>query len=320
MTQRRVAILISGGGSNMAALVRDMQDPDHPARPCLVLSNRPDAAGLARAADLGVPTAAIDHRAHADDRTRFETAMIEPLKASGAEILCLAGFMRILTPEFVGRWRGRILNIHPSILPLFPGLDTHRRALEAGMAVHGATVHEVTPDLDAGPILGQAVIPVHRGRYGRGSRCPAPADGTPALSGGAAPLRDRRPDQAMPLSVIRPVSTIRNLGPRADESFARAGLASAEEVIECGADTAYLRLLQTGTRAHFIGYYALVLGLQDRPWTDLAAEEKAALRIRFDALKASVPALQSARSELEAALDRIGVRELQPTSSSPEKK
>lgn len=120
--------------------------------------------------------------------------------------------------------------------------------------------------------------------------------------------------------MTRPVSTIRNLGPRADESFARAGLTSAEEVIACGADAAYLRLLQSGARAHFIGYYVLVLGLQGRPWTDLGTEEKAALRVRFDALKASVTAPQSARADLEAALDRIGVREAQPTSSSPEKK
>ncbi|MCB1373998.1 MAG: phosphoribosylglycinamide formyltransferase [Rhodobacteraceae bacterium] len=160
MTRRLAAILISGGGSNMVALVRDMADPAHPATPCLVISNRPDAAGLARAADLDVPTAVVDHRAHADDRPRFEAAILDRLAASGAEILCLAGFMRILTPGFVEHWRGRILNIHPSILPLFPGLDTHARALAAGMAVHGATVHEVTPDLDSGPILGQAVIPV----------------------------------------------------------------------------------------------------------------------------------------------------------------
>jgi phosphoribosylglycinamide formyltransferase-1 len=153
------AILISGSGSNMAALLADMAEPDHPARPCLVVSNRPQAAGLARAAAAGVATAAIDHRAFAD-RPGFEAALDEALTAAGAEIICLAGFMRVLTPAFVERWRGRMLNIHPSILPLFPGLDTHARALAAGMSVHGATVHEVTPELDSGPILGQAVIPV----------------------------------------------------------------------------------------------------------------------------------------------------------------
>jgi phosphoribosylglycinamide formyltransferase-1 len=159
VSRRRVAILISGGGSNMLALARDMADPAHPAEPCLVLANRPGATGLARAAALGIPVAAVDHRAH-PDRAGFEAAMAGPLAESGAEILCLAGFMRILTPGFIAGWAGRMLNVHPSILPLFPGLDTHARALAAGMAVHGATVHEVTPELDAGPILGQAVIPV----------------------------------------------------------------------------------------------------------------------------------------------------------------
>jgi phosphoribosylglycinamide formyltransferase-1 len=160
VSRRRVAILISGGGSNMQALVRDMAAADHPASACLVLSSRPDAAGLAHAAALGVPTAAVDHRRFRGDRTAFEAALAEPLAASGAEIVCLAGFMRVLTPAFVARWAGRMLNVHPSILPLFPGLETHARALAAGMAVHGCTVHEVTPELDSGPILGQAVLAV----------------------------------------------------------------------------------------------------------------------------------------------------------------
>ena len=159
MTRRRVAVLISGGGSNMLALVRDMADPAHPAAPCLVLSSRPDAAGLARAAALGLPVASVDHRAY-PDREAFEAALMAPLRASGAEILCLAGFMRVLTPGFIAAWAGPMLNVHPSILPLFPGLDTHARALAAGMAVHGCSVHEVTEALDAGPILGQAVIPI----------------------------------------------------------------------------------------------------------------------------------------------------------------
>lgn len=158
--RRRVAILISGSGSNMLALARDMADPAHPAEPCLVLCNRPDAAGLGRAMELGIPTACIDHRGFGGDRAAFEAAMARPLAESGAEILCLAGFMRVLTPGFIADWSGRMLNIHPSILPLFPGLNTHARCLEAGMAVHGCTVHEVTSDLDSGPILGQAVMPV----------------------------------------------------------------------------------------------------------------------------------------------------------------
>lgn len=159
MTRRRAAILISGGGSNMVALVRDMADPDHPAAPCLVLSNRPGAGGLAHAAALGVPTAVVDHKAY-PSREAFEAELNARLAAAGAEIVVLAGFMRVLTPGFVEGWRGRMLNIHPSILPLFPGLDTHARALAAGMMVHGCTVHEVIPELDSGPILGQAVIPV----------------------------------------------------------------------------------------------------------------------------------------------------------------
>lgn len=159
MSRVPVAILISGGGSNMAALLADMEDPAHPARPCLVISNRPDAPGLVRAAQAGVPTVAIDHRAFPDRQT-FEDALDRALDRAGAEIICLAGFMRVLTPAFVARYEGRMLNIHPSLLPLFPGLDTHARTLAAGMAVHGATVHEVTSELDCGPIRGQAVIPV----------------------------------------------------------------------------------------------------------------------------------------------------------------
>jgi len=160
--KKRVAILISGGGSNMEALVQDMET-DHPAEPVLVLANRPDAGGLAKAAVQGIPTACIDHRPYKGNRPAFEAALHEALEAAAPDIICLAGFMRILTPEFIARWQGKMLNIHPSILPLFRGLHTHKRALEAGMAVHGCTVHEVTGELDGGPILGQAVIPVREG-------------------------------------------------------------------------------------------------------------------------------------------------------------
>jgi len=156
---KRVAILISGGGSNMVALVRSMTG-DHPARPVLVASNNPDAAGLARAREMGVPTAAVDHRAFGRDRAGFEAELLKPLLAAAPDILCLAGFMRVLTPEFVARFAGRMLNIHPSLLPKYPGLDTHQRALDAGDAQAGCTVHQVTADLDAGPILGQARVPV----------------------------------------------------------------------------------------------------------------------------------------------------------------
>ncbi len=157
--QKRVAILISGGGSNMIRLVESM-GPDHPARPVLVLSNDPAAAGLARAQALGVATAAVDHRPFGRDRAGFEAALLQPLLAVEPDIICLAGFMRVLTPGFVARFAGRMLNIHPSLLPDYPGLHTHRRALEAGDADAGCTVHEVTADLDAGPILGQARVPV----------------------------------------------------------------------------------------------------------------------------------------------------------------
>lgn len=162
MTLRRVAILISGGGSNMAALVQSMTG-DHPARPVLVLSNDPEAGGLVRARDLGIPTAAVDHRPFGRDRAAFEAALQETLAPHEPDLLCLAGFMRILTPDFVGAWRGRMLNIHPSLLPLYPGLHTHARALAHGDREHGCTVHEVTEELDFGPVLGQARVPVRPG-------------------------------------------------------------------------------------------------------------------------------------------------------------
>lgn len=159
MGPKRVAILISGSGSNMAALVASMT-ADHPARPVLVLSNDPGAAGLARAAAAGVPVAAVDHRPFGRDRAGFEAAVMAALAPAAPDILCLAGFMRVLTAGFVARFRGRMLNIHPSLLPKYPGLNTHARALAAGDAEAGCTVHEVTADLDAGPILGQARVPV----------------------------------------------------------------------------------------------------------------------------------------------------------------
>ncbi len=156
---KRVAILISGGGSNMVRLVSTMTG-DHPGRAVIVGSNDPSAAGLARAQAMGVPTFAVDHRDFKGDRPGFEAALLEPLLAAQPDILCLAGFMRILTPDFVQRFQGRMLNIHPSLLPKYPGLHTHQRALDAGDSEAGATVHLVTPELDAGPILGQARVPV----------------------------------------------------------------------------------------------------------------------------------------------------------------
>ena len=155
---RRVAILISGGGSNMVALAQDMAG-DHPARPVLVLSNRRDAGGLAKAAAMGIRAECVDHRDFAG-REAFEAALQARLEAVEADLVCLAGFLRILTPEFTARWEGRMLNIHPSLLPKYKGLHTHARALEAGDAEHGCTVHEVTAALDGGPILGQARLAV----------------------------------------------------------------------------------------------------------------------------------------------------------------
>ncbi|MDG1116114.1 MAG: phosphoribosylglycinamide formyltransferase [Flavimaricola sp.] len=158
-TPRRVAILISGGGSNMEALVRSM-GPGHPAKPVLVFSNDPDAGGLAKARKMGVPTFAIDHRPFGKDREAFEQAVDKVLRQARADLICLAGFMRILTPGFIAGWDGQMLNIHPSLLPLYKGLHTHERALQAGDAEHGCTVHEVTAALDDGPILGQARLAV----------------------------------------------------------------------------------------------------------------------------------------------------------------
>ncbi len=155
-----VAILISGRGSNMAALIGAAAAADYPASVCLVVSNNPDAPGLAAAQAAGVPILAIDHRAYGRDRAAHELAVDTALRAHGAELVCLAGYMRLLTPFLVGRWQGRMLNIHPSLLPDLPGLDTHARALACGRRDHGCTVHLVTEGMDAGPILGQAHVPV----------------------------------------------------------------------------------------------------------------------------------------------------------------
>ena len=158
----RTAILISGRGSNMVSLIEAARAPDHPAEIALVLSNRPDAGGLARAQEAGIATVALDHKAF-PDRESFEQAMDGALVEAGIELVCLAGFMRVLTPWFVRRWEGRMINIHPSLLPLFRGTRTHEQALEAGVRVHGCTVHFVVPELDAGPIIAQACVPVHPG-------------------------------------------------------------------------------------------------------------------------------------------------------------
>ena len=157
--RKRTAILISGRGSNMVSLVEAMRDPQYPAEPVVVISNRPDAAGLAWAQSEGIPTLALDHKRY-ESREHFEGQLQSVLAMSKANLVCLAGFMRLLTAGFVEQWRDKLLNIHPALLPSFKGLDTHARALAAGVRIHGCTVHLVRPDMDAGPIIAQAAVPV----------------------------------------------------------------------------------------------------------------------------------------------------------------
>jgi phosphoribosylglycinamide formyltransferase 1 len=159
--RKRVAVLISGRGSNMAALIAAAQAPDYPATIGLVVSNRTDAAGLDLAARAGVATAVLDHRPYGKDRAAFDAALQAILDQHRIEIVCLGGFMRLLTDAFVLHWQGRMLNIHPSLLPSFRGLDPHGQALAAGVRIAGATVHFVTPEMDAGPIIMQAAVAVH---------------------------------------------------------------------------------------------------------------------------------------------------------------
>ncbi|WP_375227867.1 phosphoribosylglycinamide formyltransferase [Roseobacter sp. S98] len=155
----RVAVFISGGGSNMVKLL-DSMTGDHPARPCVVLSNYPGAGGLEKARQRGVPTEVVRHQPFAGDRPAFEAAVTAALEPHAPDMICLAGFMRKLTGGFTDPWQGRMLNIHPSLLPKYKGLHTHARALDAGDDVHGCTVHAVTAKLDDGPVLGQAQVPV----------------------------------------------------------------------------------------------------------------------------------------------------------------
>ncbi len=160
MTRTRLAILISGRGTNMAALLEAARDPAYPAEPVLVLSNRPDAKGLETAARASIPTAIVDHRDHGRDREGFERAMQDVLTAHQTDFIALAGFMRVLTPWFVGQWQGRMVNIHPSLLPKYPGLDTHARAIAAGESEAGCTVHWVSEGVDEGAIIAQARVPI----------------------------------------------------------------------------------------------------------------------------------------------------------------
>ena len=158
--KRRVAILISGRGSNMAALIKAAAAEDYPAEIVLVVSNRADAAGLERARASGVSTAVIESKPFGKDRAAFEAALQAVLDRHNIELICLGGFMRLFTAEFARAWHGRMLNIHPSLLPSFPGLDPHGQALRAGVKISGATVHFVIPETDAGPILMQGAVGV----------------------------------------------------------------------------------------------------------------------------------------------------------------
>jgi phosphoribosylglycinamide formyltransferase 1 len=159
MTKKRVGILISGRGSNMMSLIAACNKPDFPAEIAVVISNRPGAAGLSRAAEAGIASVAIDHKLFAS-RVPFEMKLHQALLDHGVDLVCNAGFMRMLTGGFVDRWRDRQLNIHPSLLPALPGLDTHTRALDQGLMIHGCTVHFVRLEMDTGPIIAQAAVPV----------------------------------------------------------------------------------------------------------------------------------------------------------------
>jgi phosphoribosylglycinamide formyltransferase-1 len=163
MAKQRVAILISGRGSNMASLIEAAKADDYPAEIVLVVSNRPDAPGLTHAHNHGIATAVVDHTRYGKDREAFERALQDVLVTHRIDLVCLAGFMRLLTPWFVGQWPQRMLNIHPALLPAFKGLHTHERALAAGAKTHGATVHFVSAEMDSGPIIVQAEIPVLAG-------------------------------------------------------------------------------------------------------------------------------------------------------------
>ena len=160
--KKKIAILISGNGSNMRALIQDMTRNNHPAEPALVLSDRIGAKGIAFAKEKNILTKVVNYRTFKSQKT-FEEILIQHILDSNIDLVCLAGFMRILSPLFVNKFKNSILNVHPSLLPLFPGLNTHEKVLSSGMALHGATIHMVTNELDGGKILGQCIVPVLKG-------------------------------------------------------------------------------------------------------------------------------------------------------------
>ena len=163
MSRKRVAVLISGRGSNMAALIEAAKDRNYPAEIVLVVSNRPDAGGLLIAHAAGIATEIVDHTTFGKDRAAFERALQSTLERQHIDLVCLAGFMRLLTAAFIKNWQWRIINIHPALLPAFKGLDTHKRALESKVERHGATVHFVVPEMDSGPIILQGAVSVGPG-------------------------------------------------------------------------------------------------------------------------------------------------------------
>lgn len=161
-TRKRAAIMISGGGSNMAALIAASQEPDYPVEFVGVISDHADAGGLAKAKAAGVPAFAFERKSYAS-KAAHEAAILDHLAGLELDLVCLAGYMRLLSPDFIGAWRGRIVNIHPSLLPLFPGLHTHQRAIDAGAKLAGCSVHFVTEGVDEGPVIAQAAVPVLEG-------------------------------------------------------------------------------------------------------------------------------------------------------------
>ena len=196
MRKTRVGILISGRGSNMRALVDAAAAPDYPAEIALIISNKADAAGLSFAAANGIARHVIDHKDY-DSRESFDDAVDRALGAAGIELVCLAGFMRILSKSFVDRWRDRLLNIHPSLLPAFKGLHIHERVLQAGVRITGCTVHYVRAEMDEGPVIAQAAVPVSTDDTEDSLAGPCPGRRTPALPARARACR-RRPGPGQP--------------------------------------------------------------------------------------------------------------------------
>jgi phosphoribosylglycinamide formyltransferase-1 len=213
----KVGVMISGRGSNLQALLDAAAAPTYPAEVALVVCNQPGAYGLTRAEAAGAPTRVIEHRAYRD-RAAFDAAVTAAFEGAGVELVCMAGFMRLVTEGFVEHWRDRLINIHPSLLPLFPGLDTHARALAAGLKLHGCTVHFVRHEMDAGPIIGQAAVPVLPGdteetlaaRVLEAEHRLYPhclrlvAEGRVRVAGGVAEIDDPGPDSAAQLINPRP--------------------------------------------------------------------------------------------------------------------